>query len=201
MMIGRLLLALAALFAGSPTLAGERDGSAYDFIFTSIEGTPLPLSRFEGKIVLVINTASRCGFTRQYAGLQAVWERYRDRGLIVLGVPSNDFGGQELSTEAEIKDFCEVRFRVDFPLTAKARVKGDEAHPFFVWAADTFGPLAKPRWNFHKYLIGPRGELANWFATPDVTDLDQGGHLEVPLVLGFESGVWRGVMPICGLLR
>lgn len=166
-MLGRVLLVLTALFAGSAALAGERTiGSAHDFVFTSIEGEPVPLSRFEGKAVLLVNTASRCGFTHQYAGLQAVWERYRDRGLVVLGVPSNDFGGQEPGTEAEIKSFCEVEFGVDFPLTAKARVKGEAAHPFFVWAADAFGPLAKPRWNFHKYLIGPDGMLLDWFATP-----------------------------------
>jgi len=146
-------------------MAGEA-ASAHDFAFTSIEGTPLPLADFKGKVVLLVNTASRCGFTPQYTDLQAVWERYRDRGFVVLGVPSNDFGGQEPGSEAEIKQFCEVNFDVDFPLTSKEHVVGDSAHPFYRWAVKQFGFAAKPRWNFHKYLIGPDGELVEWFATP-----------------------------------
>ena len=113
----------------------------------------------------MVNTASFCGFTRQYAGLQTLWERYRDQGVVVLGVPSNDFGAQEPGTEAEIKEFCEVNFNVDFPLTQKERVKGDRAHPFYRWAAETLGPSAAPRWNFHKYLVGPDGRLVGWFGT------------------------------------
>ena len=140
--------------------------SAHDFSFQTIDGAPLPLSRFAGKAVLVVNTASHCGFTRQYTALQEVWSRYRDRGLVVLGVPSNDFGGQEPGTEAEIKSFCEVNFNVDFPLTEKVQVRGTAAHPFYQWAGQELGGLAKPRWNFHKYLIGPDGRLVNWFSTP-----------------------------------
>ena len=134
--------------------------TAYDFTFTAIEGQPLPLASFRGKSVLVVNTASFCGFTRQYAGLQEVWERYRDRGLVVLGVPSNDFGGQEPGTEAEIKEFCEVNFDVDFPLAEKEQVVGGDAHPFYRWIAAELGDAGVPRWNFHKYLIDANGELA-----------------------------------------
>ncbi|MEO3428200.1 glutathione peroxidase [Pelagibius sp. CAU 1746] len=159
------LLALAAGPLGGPAAAAEPAASAHDFAFTSIEGQPLPLSQFKGKVVLLVNTASRCGFTPQYEGLQAVWERYRDRGLVVLGVPSNDFGGQEPGSEAEIKQFCEVNFSVDFPLTSKEQVVGEAAHPFYRWAAAQLGFAAKPRWNFHKYLIGPDGALVDWFAT------------------------------------
>lgn len=143
----------------------EQGASAFGFSFTAIDGGPLPLDAFAGKAVLVVNTASACGFTRQYADLQALWERYRDRGLVVLGVPSNDFGGQEPGTEAEIKTFCEVNFAVDFPLTAKERVRGDDAHPFYRWAAHELGIAALPRWNFHKYLIAPDGRLVDWFST------------------------------------
>jgi len=160
-----LVLAFLAVFAGGSAAAADTKTSAYDFSFTAIEGGPLPLSRYKGKVVLLVNTASECGFTPQYTDLQAVWERYRDRGLVVLGVPSNDFGGQEPGSEAEIKQFCEVNFSVDFPLTGKEHVVGDDAHPFYRWAADKLGFAAKPRWNFHKYLIGPDGELADWFST------------------------------------
>jgi len=164
-----LVAALLAL-GGSPAAAADPAASAYDFDFTAIEGGPLPLSQFKGKVVLLVNTASRCGFTPQYEGLQVVWERYRDRGLVVLGVPSNDFGGQEPGSEAEIKRFCEVNFDVDFPLAAKEHVVGEAAHPFYRWAAERLGFAAKPRWNFHKYLIGPDGQLADWFSTVTAPD-------------------------------
>ena len=164
------ILALAA-FPGAAIATGEQ--SAHDFVFTSIEGEQLPLSRFSGKVVMVVNTASHCGFTRQYADLQTVWERYRDRGLVVLGVPSNDFGGQEPGTEAEIKTFCEVNFNVDFPLTEKVQVKGANAHPFYRWAADELGAQAKPRWNFHKYLVNPEGKLVAWFSTATPPDSEK----------------------------
>lgn len=159
-----LILALLALLAG-PAAAEEGVTTAYSFNFTSIEGEPLPLSAFAGRVVLLVNTASRCGFTPQYSDLQAVWSRYRAAGLVVLGVPSNDFGGQEPGSEAEIKQFCEVNFNVDFPLTSKEHVVGESAHPFYRWAAAELGFVAKPRWNFHKYLIGPDGRLVDWFAT------------------------------------
>jgi len=133
--------------------------NAHDFEFTSIEGDPLPMSTFDGKAVLVVNTASFCGLTPQYEGLQSIWEQYRDQGLVVLGVPSNDFGAQEPNAEAEIKEFCEVNFNVDFPMTKKNVVKGDEAHPFYQWAKETLGDDATPQWNFHKYLVGPDGSL------------------------------------------
>lgn len=162
----RLSAALAILlcFAGTPQAAAS-ELSAHDFAFTSIEGGELPLSRFAGKAVLVVNTASRCGFTHQYSGLQSLWSRYRDRGLVVLGVPSNDFGGQEPGSEAEIKEFCEVNFSVDFPMTAKVHVRGDEAHPFYRWAVAKLGQDAAPQWNFHKFLVTPDGRLVSWFST------------------------------------
>ncbi len=168
MRLGHLLVAVLALLPlnalGEEPQAPSEPG-AHAFGFTAIEGDPLPLERFAGKAVLVVNTASRCGFTRQYGDLQALWERFRDRGLVVLGVPSNDFGGQEPGSEAEIKEFCEVNFSVDFPMTEKVRVQGAQAHPFYRWAEATLGPGTAPRWNFHKYLVAPDGRLVAWFPT------------------------------------
>lgn len=172
-MLRRLLIGFLALFVGTPVSAADDRRSAYDFSFTSIEGAPLPMSGFRGKAVLVVNTASFCGFTDQYRDLQAVWTRYRDRGLVVLGVPSNDFGSQEPGTEAEIRTFCRVNYDVDFPLTSKVRVSGEDAHPFYRWAAGRLGALAAPRWNFHKYLIGPDGNLVDWFSTPTSPGADK----------------------------
>jgi glutathione peroxidase len=140
-------------------------GSAYDYAFTSIDGTPLPFSQFKGKAVLVVNTASQCGLTPQYAGLEELWSGYRDKGLVVLGVPSNDFGAQEPGTEDQIRTFCETRFAVDFPMTSKAVVKGEGAHPFYGWARAELGDEAEPRWNFHKILIGRDGRAVRGFGS------------------------------------
>ncbi|MGH7091731.1 MAG: glutathione peroxidase [Stellaceae bacterium] len=136
--------------------------SAHEFEFTGIDGERFTLGRFAGSAVLVVNTASECGLTPQYRGLQALFERYRDRGLVVLGVPSNDFGGQEPGYEAEIKRFCSTTYKVGFPLTAKNRVVGQGAHPFYRWAAEQAGSAA-PKWNFHKYLLDPEGAFAASF--------------------------------------
>lgn len=139
--------------------------NAHSFSFTTIDGAPLPLAGFSGKAVLVVNTASACGLTPQYKGLEALWGAYRDRGLVVLGVPCNDFGAQEPGTEGEIKSFCETRFGVDFPMTRKAHVIGAAAHPFYQWAATELAEGGTPRWNFHKYLVGRDGSLAGVFGS------------------------------------
>lgn len=143
--------------ATQPAPAGESQVIPSDTEFTTIEGQPLAFSKFSGKPVLVVNTASRCGYTPQYEGLQALWERYRDDGLVVLGVPSNDFGGQEPGTEAEVKEFCEINYGVDFPLTAKTTVIGPGRHVFYAAAEAALGEAARPKWNFHKVLVGPDG--------------------------------------------
>ena len=135
----------------------------YDFEFTSIEGDKLPLSQYRGHPVLVVNTASFCGFTGQYKGLEALYRRYKDKGLVVLGVPSNDFGEQEPGTNAEIKKFCEAKFDVTFPLADKEVVSGERAHPLYRWAARQTGALGVPTWNFHKILIGRDGRIVEWF--------------------------------------
>jgi glutathione peroxidase len=139
--------------------------NAYDFSFETIDGKALPLTEFQGKAVLVVNTASKCGLTPQYVGLEALYRKYRDQGLVVLGVPANDFGKQEPGTNAEIAEFCTTRFAVDFPMASKETVIGGEAHPFYRWAAETLGEDSAPKWNFHKYLIGKDGALAGVFGS------------------------------------
>ena len=147
------------------------DEDAFRFEFTSIDGGKLPLEPWRGRPVLVVNTASYCGYTPQYSDLETLWRRYRDRGLVVLGVPSNDFGRQEPGAEAEIKQFCATNYAVDFPLVAKCRMIGSEAHPFYRWIAEELGEAGTPRWNFHKYLIGPDGQLVGtWPSQVGPTD-------------------------------
>jgi glutathione peroxidase len=145
---------------------------AHDFSFRTIDGSPMPLAQYKGGPMLVVNTASHCGFTPQYRELQSLWEKYRDAGLTVIGVPSNDFGAQEPGSNAEIKKFCHDNYAVDFPLAAKEKVSGGDAHPFYQWAAGEGGEGAAPRWNFHKYLIGPYGELAGIYPS-QVQPLDK----------------------------
>lgn len=145
--------------------------NAHDFSFTAIDGTTLALSAYRGRPVLLVNTASLCGFTPQYAELETLWRRYRARGLIVIGVPSNDFGEQEPGSAHQIRQFCETNYAVDFPLTEKQKVVGAAAHPFFRWIADELGEAGAPRWNFHKYLVAPDGSLAGaWPAAVRPTD-------------------------------
>lgn len=146
------------------------DKTAFDFEFKSLRGQPLPLNAFKGHPLLIVNTASKCGFTPQYKGLEAVWQKHKADGLIVLGVPSNDFANQEPGGADEIATFCEMNFGVDFPLTAKVSVKGTDAHPLFKWIGAQGGFLSKPRWNFYKYLIGRDGKLKTWFASTTAPD-------------------------------
>jgi glutathione peroxidase len=158
-------LVIVVVAAIAPATAASPAATAHDFSFVAIDGGPLPLSKFAGKAVLVVNTASFCGYTHQYADLQELWRHYRERGLVVLGVPSNDFGAQEPGSSSEIKQFCEVNFDIDFPLTEKQIVSGESAHPFYQWARQQLGRDTAPQWNFHKYLVSPNGRLAAWFPT------------------------------------
>jgi glutathione peroxidase len=140
--------------------------TVYDFDFTTLQGKPLPLGQFAGRPMVIVNTASKCGFTPQYSGLQAVWQRYKDRGLVMLGIPSNDFANQEPGGSAEIASFCTVNYGVDFPMSGKVHVRGAEAHPLFQWiAAQGRFVSPRPRWNFFKYLIDRKGGLAAWFSS------------------------------------
>lgn len=160
--LGMMAALGAALAPFRPDPAAAAGQVAWDFAFDGIEGEPLPLDRFRGQALLVVNTASFCGFTNQYAGLRALHERFGPRGLVVIGVPSGDFR-QEKDSNAAVKQFCEVEFGIDFPLAAITRVTGREAHPFYRWAANSASP---PRWNFHKYLIGRDGRVAgSWGAS------------------------------------
>ena len=157
--------------------------SAYDYTFRKIEGGgELPLAAWRGKPMLVVNTASECGYTPQYSELETLWRRYRDRGFILLGVPSNDFGAQEPGSEAEIKKFCESNYAVDFPLAAKERVVGRDAHPFYRWVVAQLGEAGAPRWNFHKYLIGLDGAISGaWPSRVGPTDRAITGEIEKAL--------------------
>ena len=139
--------------------------NAYDFSLRTIDGAPLPLESFRGRPVLLVNTASACGLTPQYEGLERLYKTYGGRGLVVLGVPSNDFGGQEPGTESEIKTFCETRFAVDFPLASKEKVSGEAAHPLYRAIVAEAGEAAAPKWNFHKYLFGRDGALKGSFGS------------------------------------
>ena len=139
--------------------------NAHDFAFTRLTGELLPFKEFAGKAVLVVNTASACGYTPQYEELEKLWEAQKAKGLVVLGVPCNQFGGQEPGTEVEIGAFCQKNYGVTFPLTKKIDVKGRNAHPFYRWANEEAGPSGQPKWNFHKYLIARDGTLAAWFSS------------------------------------
>jgi glutathione peroxidase len=172
MTIGRRsLLTLLAAVAASGTARAQPAMNpamsritAYAFTFAGLNGEDIRLADYAGKPILVVNTASLCGYTPQYAGLQQLWSRYRERGLMIIGVPSNDFGGQEPGGVSEISETAEKEYGVSFPMAAKVDVRGANPHPFYRWAA-TERPLETPRWNFHKYLIGREGRIAAVFAT------------------------------------
>ena len=136
----------------------------HDFNIESITGDNIDLSKYKDKVVLLVNTASKCGFTPQYAGLQKLYDRYKSDGFVVLGVPSNDFN-QELGNDADVKDFCEIRYGVNFPLTSIQKIKGNDAHPLYKWISSEASVIGQPRWNFHKFLIGKNGEILNWFSS------------------------------------
>ena len=137
----------------------------YDLKIKSINGDELNLAKMKGKTILLVNVASKCGFTKQYDELQKLYERYQDKGLVIIGVPSNQFGSQEPGSEAEIKDFCETNFNITFPMTSKYDVKGDNAHPIYLWAKETYGKSAVPKWNFHKILINKDCYVEDTFAS------------------------------------
>ena len=136
----------------------------YDFKINSITGDQIDLKDFKGKPVLIVNTASYCGFTKQYNDMQELWEKYRDRGLIVLGIPSNSFN-QEKSDNSAVKEFCEVNFNINFPLTEITDVKGDNAHEIYKWAKANYGKSAVPKWNFYKILINKEGKIEDTYAS------------------------------------
>ena len=137
----------------------------FDHIIKNINNETIDLDQYKGKTILLVNVASNCGFTKQYSGLQELYEKYKDRGFYVIGVPSNQFGGQEPGSNSEIKDFCETNFNITFPITDKTNVKGDEAHELYKWAKKNYGNSTVPKWNFHKILINKNGKIEDTFAS------------------------------------
>ena len=156
-------LSIFMFFFKSTTMANY-DKIFYDFEIESINGETIKFSKYKNKVILVVNTASYCGFTKQYDELQELWDLYKSKGLIVLGVPSNSFN-QEKQSNSEVKEFCEVNFNINFPLTAITEVNGEEAHELFKWAKENHGKSAIPKWNFHKILINKQGKVEDTFAS------------------------------------
>ena len=136
----------------------------YDFKIESITGETIDFNEYKNKVILIVNTASYCGFTKQYTDLQELWDKYKSRGLIVLGVPSNSFN-QEKNKNSEVKEFCKVNFDINFPLSAITEVKGENAHDLFKWAKNNHGKSAIPKWNFHKILINKEGKVEDTFTS------------------------------------
>ena len=143
----------------------ENTKNFFDLEINLINGEVLKLSSLKGKTILLVNVASNCGFTKQYDDLQKLYDDFKGNGLVVLGVPSNQFGGQEPGSEVEIKNFCETNFNITFPMTSKYEVKGDNAHPIYLWAKNTYGKSTIPKWNFHKILINKNGKIVETFAS------------------------------------
>jgi glutathione peroxidase len=174
-----LITLLGAIAMALPTSAtadtnNSTTDTAYQFTFHTLhKNTPLPLANYKGKVILIVNTASHCGFSQQYAALEQLYKKYKDRGFEIIGVPSNDFGGQEPGSSEEIATFCKVNYGVSFPMTQKEIVSGDKAHPFYLWAAQKLGLGPKPKWNFHKYLINRKGELIDYFNSTTSPDASQ----------------------------
>ncbi len=173
-----VLLAAAGMVVSAtraaPAVAAAQPASAHDFTLKRLDGKPLPMSAYKGKVVLLVNTASMCGFTPQYEGLQKLQTAYAAKGFTVIGVPSGDFGGQEYDDAGKIKAFCETTFGITFPLAEKASVKGPNAAPIYRWAKAGLATNNEPKWNFHKFLIGKDGRLIVGFpskVTPDSAEV------------------------------
>jgi glutathione peroxidase len=160
----KLIILFIIMFSLFSKGNAQYDQLATDFSFKSVDGSALNLAEHKGKVIVVVNVASRCGFTNQYEGLQTLWKTYKDKGVLVVGVPSNNFR-QEPGSNKEIKDFCEATFGIDFPITEKQNVLGSDAHPFFIWAKKNYGSGAIPKWNFHKIIIGKNGKVVETFAS------------------------------------
>ena len=159
------IILLMFLFSFFTKVNSNTNQLAYDFSFKIIDGGIIELSKYKNKVIVVTNVASRCGFTNQYTDLQKLRDKYSKDDLIIIGVPSNDFGSQEPGSSKEIKIFCEAKFGISFPMTEKVSVKGDNAHPFYLWAYENFGKSAIPKWNFHKIIISKDGKISNTFAS------------------------------------
>ena len=146
-------------------MASNVRADAYQFNFNSIDGKEINLNDFKGKPIFIVNTASLCGFTNQYSDIEILHQKYKKDGLIIIGIPSNDFGNQELSSNNKVKEFCAINFNISFMLTEITNIKGEKGHPFFKWVNEEAGFLAFPKWNFYKYLINKEGLLVKWYAS------------------------------------
>ena len=160
----KIFVILLIMFSFFKSSSANYSQLAYEFEFTSIDGELIKLSDYKDKVIILVNVASRCGFTKQYDDLQKLWTKYRDKNLIIIGVPTNDFK-QEPASNSDIKDFCEQNFNITFPLTEKINVLGAKAHPFYKWANDNYGISAIPKWNFHKIVIANNGKVADTFTS------------------------------------
>ena len=152
------------MFSFFSKVIAENSGTAYDYEFNSIDGDLIKLSQYRGKVIVVVNVASRCGYTPQYEDLQTLWSEYKNKNLVVLGIPTNNFR-QEPGNNKEIKNFCESNFGITFPMTEKISVIGNNSHPFYKWARKNYGIGAIPKWNFHKIIIGKDGKVAETFSS------------------------------------
>ncbi|WND03442.1 glutathione peroxidase [Temperatibacter marinus] len=153
------------LLSFSLTLAATANDNFHSFKLESLALEPMSFDQYKGKVVLLVNTASFCGFTPQYEGLQALYDEYKDKGLVVVGVPANNFNEQEPGSNKEIAEFCEKTYQVKFPMTDKMEVVGAKRHALYTWLASKLGEKSAPRWNFHKYLIGKDGEPVAYFSS------------------------------------
>ena len=161
----KLLVGLTIfMFFFKNSSAGNYEKVFYDFKIESISGEIINFDKYRNKVVLIVNTASYCGFTKQYGELQELWDQYKSKGLVVFGVPSNSFN-QEKKNNEDVKKFCEVNFNISFPLSSITEVKGQNAHELFKWAADNYGKSAIPKWNFHKILINKEGKVENTYSS------------------------------------
>ena len=160
----KIIFLIIIMFNFFSNLNAQYDKLATNFKFEGINGQVIDVMNYENKVIVVVNVASRCGFTNQYEDLQKLWTNYKDKGLIVIGVPSDNFK-QEPGTNKEIKNFCETTFGIDFPIAEKTKVIGKDAHPFFIWAKNNYGRSAIPKWNFHKIVIGKNGKIASTFSS------------------------------------
>lgn len=164
---------LTLLMLSSQTVQAQGTTNAYSFSFVDIDGKEINLSDFEGKVVMIVNTASQCKFTPQYAQLEELYERFGEQGLVIIAVPSNDFGQQEPGSNQQIKDFVDKKYQVTFLVADKVHVKGEYAHPFYKWAETQVTYLGTPMWNFHKYIVDKKGNLQYWFtSTTEPTSTD-----------------------------
>ena len=162
--MSRFLILLILIFIFFTKNLASKEKLAYDFTFNDIESGRIELSNYKDKTLIVVNVASRCGFTNQYKDLQNLWIKYKEQGLVIIAVPSNNFK-QEPGTNADIKTFCKNNFSIDFPITEKTNVVGKNAHPFFLWAKESYGIAAVPKWNFHKIIINSKGKVSNSFSS------------------------------------